>query len=113
MDNTKKEKRVSLFKRISDAIGKDKVKNDEPTLVTYGFDASIAPFQKPSLVVLPENRDDVREVLMLAITYSHLDEREQANKLLAVEFGNQYKTAFLEYARNVVTSLGLNFPLLR
>lgn len=66
MDKIKKEKRVSLFKRISDAIGKDKVKNDEPTLVTYGFDASIAPFQKPSLVVLPENRDDVREVLMLA-----------------------------------------------
>src|SRR4030043_210786 len=63
--NGKKEK-VSLFETMSKAIGKRKVRRDEATLVAYGFDSSMAPFQKPSFVVLPENRDDVRKILMVA-----------------------------------------------
>ncbi len=63
--NGKRERR-SLLETISRAIGNRKVRKDEATLVAYGFDSSMAPFQKPSFVVLPENRDDVREVLMMA-----------------------------------------------
>jgi len=53
------------------------------------------------------------DVLALAIIYSYLGKIKQANELLTVEFGNQYKTAFLVYARNVVTPLGLSFPPLK
>jgi Domain of unknown function (DUF4304) len=53
-----------------------------------------------------------QHVLILAIIYSYLGKRDQANKLLASEFGNQYKTVFLEYARNVVAPLGLSFTWL-
>jgi hypothetical protein len=54
-----------------------------------------------------------REVVILAVIYSYLAEKERANELLVVEFAGQYKTAFLEYARNVITPLGLTFPLLK
>jgi len=66
MKENGKRRKEFLFEAISKVIGKWKVRKDEATLVAYGFDSSIAPFQKPSLVVLPENRDDVREVLMVA-----------------------------------------------
>ena len=66
MEKNKKRKKLSLLNEISDAIGKEKVKNDETVLVSYGFDSSIAPFQKPSLVVFPKSCEDVRKVLILA-----------------------------------------------
>ena len=55
-----------IYQELCEKIGAGKVKDDEATLVSYGFDSSVAPFSKPSLVVLPESRDDVREVLMTA-----------------------------------------------
>jgi len=61
------EKDISLlYQELCDRIGAEKVKNDETILVSYGFDASMVPFRKPSFVVLPESRDDVREVLIIA-----------------------------------------------
>jgi hypothetical protein len=54
-----------------------------------------------------------RNVLIMAIILSYCDRKKQANELLNTEFGNQYKTAFLEYAKNIVTSLGLSFPTLK
>jgi hypothetical protein len=54
-----------------------------------------------------------REILMLAILYSDMGERDKVNTLISSEFGDQYKSPFLEYARNVVTSLGLPFPELK
>jgi hypothetical protein len=53
-----------------------------------------------------------KEVLILAVVYAYLGEKERANELLTVEFGNRYKTAFLEYASNVVTPIGLSFQSL-
>jgi len=55
-----------IYRELCQKIGTEKVKDDEAILVSYGFDASVAAFRKPSLVVLPENRGDVREVLMAA-----------------------------------------------
>lgn len=48
------------------AIGPDKVKDSEAVLVSYAFDSSVAPFSKPGLVVLPEVKEDVRKLLMVA-----------------------------------------------
>lgn len=55
-----------IYQELCEKVGVGKVKDDEAILVSYGFDSSIAPFSKPSLVVLPESRDDVREVLIAA-----------------------------------------------
>jgi len=59
-----------ICKELREAIGAEKVKDDEITLVTYGrvrhgFDI-MWPFRKPSLVVLPESREDVVETLKIA-----------------------------------------------
>lgn len=64
---TQVEKHTSpIYQELCEKIGAEKVKDDEAILVSYGFDSSIAPFRKPSLVVLPESRDDVKEVLLAA-----------------------------------------------
>jgi FAD/FMN-containing dehydrogenase len=55
-----------IYQELCEKIGVNKIKDDEAILISYGFDSSITPFSKPSLVVLPENRDDVREILMAA-----------------------------------------------
>jgi len=55
-----------IYQELCEKIGAEKVKDDEAILVSYGFDSSMAPFRKPSLVVLPESRGDAREVLMIA-----------------------------------------------
>ena len=66
MEEAVKKETPSISKELGDKIGAEKVKEDEAILVSYGFDSSIAPFQKPSLVVLPESTDDVKAVLMTA-----------------------------------------------
>lgn len=56
----------TLAGELRQKLGQSKVKDDEPALVTYAFDSSIAPFSKPSLVVLPESTEDVRQLLIAA-----------------------------------------------
>jgi FAD/FMN-containing dehydrogenase len=56
----------AIYKDLCRKIGDEKVKKDESILVSYGFDSSIVPFSKPGLVVLPDNREDVRLVLQRA-----------------------------------------------
>jgi FAD/FMN-containing dehydrogenase len=58
---------------LREAIGAEKVRDDEITLVTHGrinhgFDPSM-PFQKPSMVVFPKTREDVIETLKIANKY--------------------------------------------
>jgi Domain of unknown function (DUF4304) len=54
-----------------------------------------------------------RKKLIMAIMLAHCGEKKRANELLEIEFGGQYKTAFLEYAQNVIIRLGMDFPALR
>jgi FAD/FMN-containing dehydrogenase len=66
-------KRETVLQELRGAIGADKVRNDEITLVTYsrvrhGFDI-MWPFRKPSLVVFPETRENVVETLKIANRY--------------------------------------------
>lgn len=56
----------TLYQDLCSRIGVDKVKDDEAVLVSYSFDSSVVPFSKPALVILPETREDVREVLTTA-----------------------------------------------
>jgi FAD/FMN-containing dehydrogenase len=58
-----------LCQRLRDRIGRNKVKDDENVLATYGFDASPVPFRRPSAVVMAENREDVKETLKIADGY--------------------------------------------
>jgi FAD/FMN-containing dehydrogenase len=58
---------------LKKAIGARKVRDDEITLVTHGrinhgFDPML-PYQKPSMVVFPETREDVVETLRIANKY--------------------------------------------
>ncbi len=62
-----------VCRELRQAIGAEKVRDDEITLVTYGrvrhgFDI-MWPFRKPSLVVFPETREDVVETLKIANRY--------------------------------------------
>ena len=66
MEEAIKKEATSIYKELCDKIGVEKVKEDEAIMVSYGFDSSTAPFQKPGLVVLPESTDDVKAVLMTA-----------------------------------------------
>ncbi len=60
----------TFCKELRQAIGADKVKDDDIVLVTYMFDASPVPHRKPGFVVLPENKDDVIATLRLANKYN-------------------------------------------
>lgn len=53
----------AIYDELCQKMGPAKVKNDETILVSYGFDSSATPYQKPGLVVLPESTEDVRAVL--------------------------------------------------
>ena len=64
-----KERKI-FCNELRDAIGADKVKDDDVVLVTYASDISPVPFRKPGFVVLPENKDDVIATLKLANKYS-------------------------------------------
>jgi len=60
----------TICRELRKAIGTEKVRDDEITLVTYGkirhgFDI-MWPFRKPGLVVFPETREDVVETLKIA-----------------------------------------------
>lgn len=61
----KKSKNV-ITEELRQAIGKEKVKDDEHILVTYATDYRRSMYAKPSLVVLPESTEDVREILKIA-----------------------------------------------
>jgi hypothetical protein len=54
-----------------------------------------------------------RKVLIMAVLLAQVGDNQRANEVLEVEFGGRYQTAFLEYARNIVTPLGLDFPMLK
>jgi FAD/FMN-containing dehydrogenase len=51
---------------LKNAIGPDKVKDDEISLVTYASDSVPGVFRKPDFVVLPESSEDIRKILLLA-----------------------------------------------
>jgi FAD/FMN-containing dehydrogenase len=60
-------------RELKKLIGAEKVRDDEITLVTHGrinhgFDPSM-PFNRPSMVVFPETREDVVETLKIANKY--------------------------------------------
>ncbi len=59
---------TTVYKELCDKIGAEKVKNDEAILVSYGYNRSMRmfTFQKPSLVILPESREDTLEILKVA-----------------------------------------------
>ena len=58
-----------IYSELKEAIGEDKIKSDDISLATYAFDVSPRPFSKPSLVILPESREDVRKILLIANKY--------------------------------------------
>ena len=64
-----KERQV-FGKELRNAIGANKVKDDDVVLVTYASDVSPVPARKPGFVVLPESKEDVIETLKLANQYS-------------------------------------------
>lgn len=55
-----------IYQELCEKIGDEKVKQDEAILVSYSFDSSVTPFQKPGLVILPKSVEDVKTVLMVA-----------------------------------------------
>jgi FAD/FMN-containing dehydrogenase len=59
----------SIYVELKKAIGGEKIKTDDIVLVTYGGDISVTPYRKPSFVILPRDRDDVRKVLQIANKY--------------------------------------------
>lgn len=61
-----KKERSVILDEFRDAIGTDKVKDDDVVLVAYASDSSFVPFRKPNWVVLPETREDVVAILKLA-----------------------------------------------
>jgi FAD/FMN-containing dehydrogenase len=58
-----------VYNKLKKAIGQDKIKLDELALTTYAFDVSPRPFTKPSMIILPESKEDVRQVLLVANEY--------------------------------------------
>ena len=61
------EKKIDeLGRELRKAIGAEKFLYEEIDVVPYGFDASTVAFQKPRFVILPENKEDVREALKIA-----------------------------------------------
>jgi len=58
-----------IYDELKEAIGREKIKDEDLILSTYGSDISVTPYQKPSLVVLPSDREDVMNILKLANKY--------------------------------------------
>lgn len=54
-----------VYNKLINAIGAEKVKTDEAVLITYASDPPPV-YRKPGFVVLPENREDVKAILMIA-----------------------------------------------
>lgn len=57
---------ATVYEELCSKIGAEKVKNDDATLVCYGYNVAVPWFYKPGLVILPESREDVVEILQLA-----------------------------------------------
>jgi FAD/FMN-containing dehydrogenase len=58
-----------VYDELKRSIGEDKIKNDDIVLSVYGSDTSVTPYRKPSFVILPEDKEDVRKVLEIANRY--------------------------------------------
>lgn len=54
-----------MYNDLKKVIGSNKVKNDEAVLISYASDPPPV-YHKPGMVVLPENKEDVKATLMLA-----------------------------------------------
>jgi FAD/FMN-containing dehydrogenase len=65
LTNLDKKKRDIISEELKNAIGANKVKDDDVVLVAYASDSSYVPFRKPDWVVLPGTRDDVVGVLKI------------------------------------------------
>ena len=61
---TEKKKSAALIK-LREALGENKVKDDEAVLITYASDPPPV-YHKPAFVVLPENKEEVRSTLLIA-----------------------------------------------
>jgi glycolate oxidase len=61
--------RQAFGRELKEAIGENKVKDDDVVLVTYMSDASPVPARKPGFVVLPESKEDVIATVKLANKY--------------------------------------------
>lgn len=61
--------RTFIGEKLKNALGAEKVKDDDLSKITYSSDVSPVPPQMPSFVVFPENRDDVVAVLRIANEY--------------------------------------------
>lgn len=57
---------ATVYQELCDKIGSSKVKNDEAILVGYGSSRQMPAYKKPSLVILPESREDTVEILKVA-----------------------------------------------
>ena len=64
--NLKQKPKIPISQEFKSALGLSKVKDDENVLATYAFDSSPIPFRKPNLVVMAENKEDVKESLRIA-----------------------------------------------
>jgi len=60
---------TALRDELRQAIGANKVKDDEHVLVSYATDYRRTWHSKPSLVILPESREDVQAILKAADRY--------------------------------------------
>jgi len=65
----KKNEMSIACQELRQAIGKEKVKDDEHILVSYATDYRRSIYNKPGLVVLPESREDVQGILKIANKY--------------------------------------------
>jgi FAD/FMN-containing dehydrogenase len=66
---TKRQDRQTFGRELKEAIGENKVKDDDVVLVTYMTDPSPVSKRKPAFVVLPESKGDVIATLKLANKY--------------------------------------------
>ncbi len=62
-------KKKAIYEELKGSVGKEKIKIDDSVLTTYGSDISVTPYQKPDIVVLPDNKEEVRKVLKIANKY--------------------------------------------
>src|SRR3990170_4861528 len=61
--------KAQVCQELRDKIGPGMFLHEEIDVIPYSYDASTVPFQKPSIVVLPENKECVREALKIANKY--------------------------------------------
>jgi FAD/FMN-containing dehydrogenase len=63
---TAQQDRQAFGRELKEAIGENKVKDDDVVLVTYMSDASPVRGRKPGFIVLPESKEDVVAAMKLA-----------------------------------------------